>query len=154
MSDLFNRYYVRTITLCFLLLFTKSIVASDCKTYSCTENARLASDLQKADQRLNNEYKGVIQKLNSQQKKALLQEQREWIKFRKSSCEKYANEACTECDFSNSAQIQKQANDELQCTTLLIRARTQELEEVKKSIVNGIEPNFSFKRDVLKLIQQ
>jgi uncharacterized protein YecT (DUF1311 family) len=132
----------------FILLIVRGASATDCDTYSCKENARLANELQKADRQLNNEYKSIVQKLNPLQKSSLARIQREWINFRDKTCEEYAEKSCEECDFTTSAQIQKQANDELQCSTLLTKIRTHEFEEIKKTLAHGNEPNFLFKPEV------
>ncbi|HJV87626.1 MAG TPA: lysozyme inhibitor LprI family protein [Noviherbaspirillum sp.] len=139
-----THFHPRTTIFFSLILIAGGSLADECTTYACTENSRLTSKLRNADRQLNIEYKDLIQKLNRTQKVILVQEQRKWINFRDTQCEKFADESCHECDFSTSSQIQKQANDELWCIAQLTKTRTQEIQSMKKALANGTKPDFSF----------
>lgn len=138
-----------------LIIFLMALIsysyafATNCDTYSCEENARLASQFEKSDKKLNFEFRRLVAKLSANQKTVLINEQKKWISFRDTECEKYADNACHECDFTNSFQIQKQANASLQCAVVLTNERSKEIIETTTSVLKGKEPNFSFSRKVI-----
>lgn len=140
----YTHLFTRAVILCSLVLCAGDVFADQCTTYACTENSRLTSELKKADHQLNIKYKYLIQNLNGKQKILLVQEQKKWIIFRDNKCEKFADDECHDCDFSNSAQIQKHANDELWCVAQLTKKRTHELTAITLRVVNGVESDFSF----------
>lgn len=125
------------------------VFATNCETYGCDENTKLVNQFEKSDKKLNFEFRRLLAKLSTEQKATLIREQKKWISFRDDECEKYADNACHECDFTNAFQIQKQANASLQCSLSLTNERSKEIMETTASVLKGKEPNFSFSRKAL-----
>jgi len=80
---------IQKLILALLLLTSTSVFVEDCSNsktqtdYNDCENAEYS----KLDKTLNHKYQQILAKTQGQQKKLLIQAQREWIRFRDNDCE-------------------------------------------------------------------
>jgi uncharacterized protein YecT (DUF1311 family) len=95
------------------------------------------------DSELNVEYKKILPLLDTPQATTLKKTQREWMKWRDSSCEEIvSNSGCTNSSCEEAGLYA--------CLADITRSRVKEIKDFQKDIPNAMKTKFSYSTKILK----